>query len=418
MANLSATGDELELAAYFLPETIELIEGPFSVSAALEGTPRLPRINGQAHLRSSTIKAVDIVNPIEDVQIDLVFRQDTIEIQRAAGTIRDKGRTGTVNGGGTLRILGYNEFEYGLTLKGRKVPARFEAEDFYVESDFDLTVSGVTPPLVSGTITPKRVEDRAAFDEEETEVVLDTTIWDWDMSVELPGNYWIHNDQIDAELSADLRLLRNQGRPIYLGTAEIIRGKVYLFDKIGRIKRGVLTFDDTNTPDPQLDIDVEFRIRQPRPDPTEGVRGSPDIDLKLHVGGRASEPLIQPEEGYTEQDVLLLLAANSQTGSDPWSDRLKFAATGLLFSEVQRVAARKLGLETLEINSNGGTAGTEITVGRYFSPHLYLYGSSPIDAASGQEVGFEYRLNRRLHLEGNRDKDSQYRLNLHLNWDY
>jgi autotransporter translocation and assembly factor TamB len=263
------------------------------------------------------------------------------------------------------------------------------------------------------------VEDRTSFDEEAIEVVIDTTMWDWDITVELPGNYWIHNDQIDAEMSADLRLLRDKGRATYLGTAEIIRGKVYLFDKIGRIKRGVLTFDDTNDPDPRLDIDVEFRIRQPR---LEGDQKNPDdIPLKLHVGGRASEPLIQliqTEDNFTEQDVLLLLAANSRTGDDPSADRIKFAATGLLFSEVQRLAARKLGLETLEINSAGDATSTEITVGRYFSPHLYLYGSSPIDAAGRQEVGFEYRLNRRLFLEGNRDEENLYRLNLHLNWDY
>jgi hypothetical protein len=56
-------------------------------------------------------------------------------------------------------------------------------------------------------------------------------------------------------------------------------------------------------------------------------------------------------------------------------------------------------------------------VGHYLSPHFYLYGSSSI-AAGGREVGFEYRLSRRLFLEGIRDRDTYYRLNLHLNWDY
>jgi autotransporter translocation and assembly factor TamB len=423
--HLSATGEALEVASYLLPDVIEYVRGPFSISATLGGTPRVPQVTGDAYLRNGEVKTVEIANPIENLQVDLALKQDTIEIKRAVGTIREKKKTGSISAKGKLRILGYTEFDYEIGIEGRKVPARFEFEDYYVETDFDLTVTGVTPPVVRGEIRPSRVEDRTAFDEEPAEVVEDPNLWDWDLTVSLPGNYWIHNDQIDAELSADLRLLRENGRLTYLGTAEIIRGKVYLFDKVGDIKRGILTFDDVNKPDPSLDIDVGFRIRQARPDQALPGESTQAIELDLHVGGRASEPLIQPQAPYTEQDVLLLLAANMSAAGgdplsegDPWGNRLRFAATGLLFSEVQKIAARTLGLQTLEIDASGNPADAQITVGRYFSPHLYLYGTSPLDAGVGQEYGFEYRLNRRLYLEGNRDKQNLYRLNIHFNWDY
>jgi hypothetical protein len=422
---LSASGEALEVASYLLPDVIEYVRGPFSISARLGGTPQVPQVTGDAYLRGGEVKTVEIANPIENLQVDLALKQDTIEIKRAVGTIREKKKRGSISAVGKLRILGYTEFDYDIDIEGREVPARFEFEDFYVETDFDLTVTGVTPPIVRGEIRPSRVEDRMPFDEEEEAVVENPDLWDWDLTIVLPGNYWIHNDQIDAELSADLRLLREDGRLTYLGTAEIIRGKVYLFDKIGSIQRGILTFDDVNEPDPSLDIDVGFRIRQARPDQALPGEGTQAIELDLHVAGRASEPLIQPEPPYTEQDVLLLLAANmSATGGDPlaegdpWGNRLRFAATGLLFSEVQRIAARTLGLQTLEIDASGDPADAQITVGRYFSPHLYLYGTSPLDAGTGQEYGFEYRLNRRLYLEGNRDKKNLYRLNIHFNWDY
>lgn len=422
---LVATGASLDAVTRFLPETLESIRGPFSVSVALGGTPRTPRITGDAYLRGGVIKTVDIANPIQDVQIDVSLYQDTVEIKRASGIVREKRRTGEITASGKVRILAYNQFDYDVSLTGRHVPVRFEFEDFSVESDFDLTVEGPTPPTVRGRISPTRVEDREPFANETMETPLDTTLWNWDMTVELPGNYWIHNDQIDAELSSDLRLVRDRGRLTYLGTAEILRGKVYIFDKTGTIRRGSLTFDDPNTPDPTLDIDVTFRINQPRVETMPGTSNRDIIELGVHVAGRASQPLIQPEPPYTEQDFLLLLMANSTLAAgdttaarDPWADRLKFAATGLLFSEVQRVVARKLRLETLEITSGSDPRLTEITVGRYVSPHLYLYGSSPLDVGAGQEVGFEYRFNRRLYLEGNRDKNNLYRLNLHLNWDY
>jgi len=422
---LIATGTSLDIVTRFLPETIEAVRGAFSVSATLSGTPRVPLIRGEAFLRSATIKAVEIANPIEDVQVDLALRQDTVEVTRAVGTVRDKKRRGRVEAGGHVRILAYNLFDYNLTLTGRNVPARFEFEDFAVETDLNLSVTGATPPTVRGRITPKRVEDREPFTKEPAEATTDTTLWNWDMTVELPGNYWLHNDQMDAELSASLRVVRDRGRSAYLGTAEFIRGKVYLYDKVGSITRGVLTFDNPNVPDPSLDIDVTFRINQPRLEQTSASRGRDVIDLEMHVGGRASEPLIEPQPPYTQQDVLLLLMANTTLAGgdttvarDPWADRLKFAATGLLFSEVQRLAARRLGLETFEITSGIDPKMTEVTVGRYVSPHLYLYGSSPLDVGAGQDVGFEYRFSRRIYLEGNRDKNNLYRLNLHFNWDY
>jgi hypothetical protein len=153
---------------------------------------------------------------------------------------------------------------------------------------------------------------------------------------------------------------------------------------------------------------------------------SPIVDLNLHISGRASEPLIQPEAPYSEQDALLLLAANMTLSSgsdslgvsDPLANRLRFAATGLVFSEVRRAAARKLGLETLEINSGDNPFDASITLGRYVFPQLYLYGTTPIDAGAGQEVGFEYRISRRVFVDGNRDKNNLYRMNLHFNWEY
>jgi hypothetical protein len=423
---LEANGENLDPLSQFLPQTIESVHGHFSMQAGVAGTPRAPQFFGEASLTNGTIKAIELVNPIEDVAIDVALRQDTIMVRHVTGTVRDHDKAGKVDVTGMIRILSIKSFDYNLRLVGKAVPTRLEFSDMFAISDMNLTVTGATPPKVAGTVNPSKIEDREPFAEEEARPVYDTTLWDWDIAVEMPeGGYSIRNEQIEAELSANLRILRERGRLSYLGTTEIVRGKVYLFDKVGRISSGTLTFDDPTKPDPRLDLTVVFRIQQPRVETRTATSANPFVDLILHIGGRASEPLIQPDAPYTEQDVLLLLAAHttsvgtdSLTVNNPFTNRLKFAATGLVFSEVERVAARKLGLETLEINSGANPLDASITVGRYFSPQLYLYGTSPIDAGSGQEVGFEYRLSRRMFLEGNRDKQNLYRLNLHLNWEY
>jgi autotransporter translocation and assembly factor TamB len=398
---------------------LESIKGPFAITATMQGTPYSPRLSGDAHLRGGYIKLLNFADPLENVQVDLALKQDTIVIERAEATT-GQGKKGRIAASGTVRFESYNDLDYDVQIRGREVAAQFEFVEWEAKADFDLAVNGSSPPLMSGIIRPERFEDREPFDEDKRPRVEDTTLWDWDITVDVPSNYWIHNDRIEAELEAQIRILRQRGLINFIGEAEIIRGRVYFFDRVGRIERGILTFDDPTTPDPALDIDVVFRIQQPRVEAVGAGATSEVVDLRMHVGGRASEPLIQPEAPYTEEDVLLLLAANTTSGAggDPFADRLRFAATGLVFSEVQRAAARRLGLETLEIESGGNAADTRITIGRYLSSQFYLYGASPVASSSGQEVGFEYRFSRRLYLEGNRDRDNNYRLNLHINWDY
>ncbi len=424
---LEVSGDNLDPINRFLPQTIESVHGNFRIKAGVAGTPQKPLFSGEASLTGGTIKTIEIINPLEDVVIDVALTQDTVVIRNASAVVRDKGQTGKVDVKGAMRIASVKSFDYNLQMSGRGIPARMEFKDFYVLADFDLSVVGPTPPKVKGQVRPQRIEDREPFTETEARPVYDPSLWDWDIAIDMPaGGYFIRNDQIDAELSAGLQLLRERGQPSYIGTAEFIRGRVFLFDKTGRVERGVLTFDDPIKNDPQLDLDVVFRIQQPRIQTRTETSPSPIVDLNLHITGRASEPLIQPEAPYSEQDVLLLLAAgttslsgnDSLAVSDPLASRLRFAATGLVFSEVQRAAARKLGLETLEINSGENPFDASVTVGRYFTPQLYLYGTSPIDAGAGQEVGFEYRLSRRVFLDGNRDKNNLYRMNLHFNWEY
>ena len=123
--HLEATGTTLDRLVRFWPQTVESIHGPFSVSAKVSGTPQIPRFSGEASLRSGKIKALEIANPLEDVEVDLSLRQDTVLVTRATGAVRAKGKTGRVEASGSLRLDSYDRFDFDLRLTGRDVPARF-----------------------------------------------------------------------------------------------------------------------------------------------------------------------------------------------------------------------------------------------------------------------------------------------------
>jgi hypothetical protein len=103
-------------------------------------------------------------------------------------------------------------------------------------------------------------------------------------------------------------------------------------------------------------------------------------------------------------------------------DRLGTGISNLVLSQFGRIGAQTIGVETLEIDPyyegyfNPGE--TRVTLGGYFfHPDIYVYGKTSLSGRTG-EAGFEYRLGRRLMLEGNVDEDSLYRLFINLHWDY
>ncbi|MDF1546141.1 MAG: translocation/assembly module TamB domain-containing protein, partial [bacterium] len=107
--------------------------------------------------------------------------------------------------------------------------------------------------------------------------------------------------------------------------------------------------------------------------------------------------------------------------------QLQQRISGLVSTQVSSIGTRQLnqlgvGVETFEIEPVYGNTGdalsARVTVGFYTAPNLYVYGRSPLSGQTGQEVGFEYRFNRALLVEGQRDEEELYHLNLKLHWEF
>jgi hypothetical protein len=79
-------------------------------------------------------------------------------------------------------------------------------------------------------------------------------------------------------------------------------------------------------------------------------------------------------------------------------------------------------VETFEIDPGYGQEfdpmETRVTLGFYTHPDLYVYGRSSLSMRSGREVGFEYRLEEFLIMEGEVDENNLYRLFFNFHWEY
>lgn len=429
---LSASGKRFDLLNLVLTD-VENLSGDFKMNLTVSGTPQQPEFAGDVALKNGRLKLLELENPLENLEAALVLINNRLLVRSFAASTRWKGKSGRVSMGGAVEFTSLQEFGYDLWLKGEKFPFSYEFDEMEGIADFDLTVSGQTPPEVAGKINLSSLIYSGNFAEETRTTFPFTSSelssrWDFNIQLSSLNNWWVKTSDVDAELKGDLYVLRREGIYNFLGNLETIRGKYYLLGNPFQIERGAITYDDIAEANPKLDIAAVTKLRTPDTT-TSGFRSglrSSEIELRILIGGTLQRPEVKPDPSspYSEQDIVFLLAsgrsANPDSALGGLSQRLTIGGLSLATQAFQRAAARRLGVETIELlpEGNGSLLGSRLTLGKYALPGLYIYGSSPLSTFRGQELGFEYSLGRRFYLEGIKDRDNLYRFNLNLRWEY
>ncbi|MCI0405112.1 MAG: translocation/assembly module TamB, partial [candidate division Zixibacteria bacterium] len=426
--SMSASGKRFDLLNLILPN-VENLSGEFKMDLAATGSPERPEFTGEVSLAGGRLKLLELENPIENLNTELVLKNTRLLVRSFSGTSRWKGKSGRVSAEGALEFTSREEFGYNLKVKGERFPFSYEFEPMEGIANFDLTVSGQTPPEVAGKIELLSLVYSGDFAEETRTTPAFTSSelssrWDFNLHLTALNNWWVKTSDVDAELKGDLFVLRRDGVYNFLGTLETIRGKYSLLGNSFKIERGVITYDDIAEANPKLDIAAVSKMRQR--DTSQTIR-PPDLELRILIAGTLKQPEVKPDPSspYTEQDIVFLLASGSANPGSPgagggFSRRLSVGGLSLATQSLQRAAARQLGVETIEFapEGNGNLLESRLTVGKYALPGLYIYGSSPLSTFRGQELGFEYSLGKRFYLEGLKDRNNLYRFNLNLRWEY
>lgn len=429
--SLAASGKRFDLLNLLLP-SVENLSGDFKLSLQAAGTPQRPEFTGEVSLKGGRLKVMELENPIENLNAELVLKNTRLLVRSFAGSSRWKGKTGRVSAGGTLEFTSLAEFGYDLWVKGERFPFSYAFDQMEGVANFDLTIAGQTPPEVGGNIELLSLVYSGDFAEESRTTPTFTSselasLWDFNLHLTAANNWWIKTTDVDAEMKGEIYILRRDGVYNFLGSLETIRGKYALLGNSFDIERGVVTYDNIAEPNPKLDISAVTKIRAPR-DSAQVIR-SPDIELRILISGTLQQPEVKPDpaSAYTEQDIVFLLATGRASPDSAFAgagggfaQRLSIGGLSLATQAMQRAAARQLGVETIELSpeANGSFFQSRLTVGKYALPGLYVYGSSPLSTFRGQELGFEYSLGKRFYLEGIKDRNNLYRFNLNLRWEY
>ena len=414
---------------YLLMPSVEQLDGMFKADVRLTGTIDDPHLDGQAWMTNASLKYFDLVDRIKADSVRATLADSVIHLEPVTAYVerKDKKRA-EAKVSGDLIVKTLDSLVYDLNVNiPRNMPFRYDLDDIEGVVRGNVAIKGQTPPLVSGDLVLDECRYRVEFAGDETGSPLMLALsgedsWDLDVNIEIPSNYWIKNEDIDAEFAGYLNVIRERGKYRFIGELEILRGKGYLFDKTFRFvsDSARVIFEDIEHFNPRLDLWATSRIPVSRS--AEEERSYQD--LKVHVTGT----LESPEYSFYEEgsDVALsysaivpLIVANyygDETGGSKFEERV----SSLIASQVSQLGTRHLGVETFEINpayeGNLDLGQTRVAVGLYTGTSLYLWGSSEVTSSSQAKAGFEYRLSRGLMLEGYRDADRVEGESYHLNF--
>lgn len=300
-----------------------IASGSAEITAALRGAAADPQLSGRMSIRNASFFLKDIANGVEKAEGLIFFDKNRANIQSLTG----------VTGGGQFNLTGFagldrGEVTYRLQMTTRDVRVRYpEGVSTTLDSDLALTGSSARS-LLSGTITIKRsgfviAGDLASLVGNTGNPLPAAAVQNeflrnlqFDVRVRTsPDAVFLSNYTSDLQTEADLRLRGSPAKPVLLGDIKANQGQINFFGNRYTISRGEVLFFNTAVVQPQIDLDLETRVR--------GITVYMNVSgplSRLNVNYR-SEPPLQSSE------ILALLtvgrAPASTTSSIATSDSIR-----------------------------------------------------------------------------------------------
>ena len=432
---IAVSGTDFSLLEVFF-EDVEWTTGEFEIDLSASGTPENPVFDGSVMVENGRCKVYYIENVLEKVSLTGNFDGQNLTINEATGELRRGDKSGQFKVAGLIGLKEITKPDYYLTVSGENLPVKYDIGEIEaLIENLDLVVEGSDPPVVTGDIDLMQFLYQEPFFEDVEYDALEAAdtveSFDYNIRISVPQNMWIKNEDADVELKGDLIVLKEGKLENFLGTLETMRGKFYLtnFNRTFTISPGgTITFDNIEEFNPHLDIEMTTSIRD-----STGMKSvcmrltrtltDPNIDVCEGSDMAIEEVMVFMNPiggGYVEQTPGDTVGSG---GGQSLGNRVTIGATGIALGQASRFISRKLGVETFELNtSNVGRSfnplETELTIGFYTTPRLYIYGTSQLTFGKTEELGFDYRLSRWIFISGHRDRNNLYKLNLNLNWEF
>jgi hypothetical protein len=215
-----------------------------------------------------------------------------------------------------------------------------------------------------------------------------------DVNIKIPSGFWIRGKGLDLELSGELTVKQNGGKPTVTGELRVIRGTLVALGRTLELERGTVTFYGGDEINPSLDVLLGVEI--------EGTK------IQITLSGTAQKPELKfsSEPELSEADIMsvLLFGRPYENLDDGQADLMKNRSRDMLVSigasKLQKKLGEQLGLDVITIRSTGGEdAQTSFSFGKYLNPQLLLSYAYSMEQDSDSFIILEYFFKSRFKLE-------------------
>jgi translocation and assembly module TamB len=251
----------------FRPDLVA--SGSASIDASLRGAAADPQLSGKMSITGASFYLKDLPNGIENASGTVYFEKQRANIEKLTGQ----------TGGGTFDISGFvgysrDEVSYRLQATASNIRVRYpEGVSTTLDASMSLTGSSARS-LLAGNITVQRAGIVAGGDVASMVGGSGNPIpaaasqheflrnLQFDIRVRTSPNATFQSSYTqDLQTEADLRLRGSPAKPILLGSIKSNQGGVQFFGNRYTISRGEVLFYNTAIVQPQIDLDLETKIR-------------------------------------------------------------------------------------------------------------------------------------------------------------
>ncbi len=402
--NLEARGTaNLAVLGSFYPGLTT--DGAGRLRAVLRGPAAEPQVSGQMEIVKASFYLRDLPVGLSDVNGTIYFDRNRANIQKLTG----------VSGGGAAALSGFvglarGELTFRLQAQLNNVRLRYpEGVSNTVDAELALTGSSAASVL-SGLVTVKRsgfvvtgdagnllggVGGGAAITQNE---FLRNLQFDVRLRT-APDAIFVMSYTSDLQLEGDLRLRGSPAKPILLGSVYASQGEVNFFGNRYNIARGELLFYNTAAVAPQVDLDLETRVR--------------GITVYINVSGPLSRLNVtyRSEPPLQSSEILALLTV----GRTPAATSGSVVATDRIRS--QTVMENSAGTNTLL--GTALTAGLNTRTERFFGASRLRIDPSNVgvDALPQARLSIEQSISRDVTLTFITNLNRSQQQVVRLEWD-
>ncbi|WP_323760394.1 translocation/assembly module TamB domain-containing protein [Maricaulis sp.] len=415
---IAASGELIALAALFLPSDILLESGQVDAQLVVSGTVSEPHLEGGVSLTGGRINATTAGSVVSDLELDLALAGTRLELTRLSAS---DAREGQLTGQGQLDLgedsppTGSARFEFQRFVAVRRPELTVQGSgDIVLTLDEDgLLIGGEsrvdqlrTQPTLNGAASIPQLQvveiNQPKDHRASTESRLPVRI---DYRVRASNGLYVSSRAFTSEWGVDLHVTGTESKPSLFGSATLVGGSAFVFNRRFTLADGTVTFDGSPS-DARVDLSA--------------VHSRTGFEATARVTGSAQEPTITltSDPALPEDEILSRLLFDQSVSQLGAFEAAQLAAqlSGQSLLDVVGQLRDLAGIDRLDISTNAD-GNLSVVGGRRFGDNVYVeVGSNGASAIN--EALIEWSLTPDLSILSRVSADTDAAVSIRWRRDY